>query len=282
MYLQVVQMKISIIIPSYNQYSFLEKSLLSAIRQDYVEKEIFVMDGGSTDGSINIIKKYERDLKYWQSQPDGGQSAAISKGIELSTGEIVGWLNSDDILMPGAITRIARKAREINTTDAVFYGGNYIIDEQDTIQDAYLGCEIKKFIHYRLGPTICQPGTFFGRRIYDEVGGLNKELQYGMDYELWFKFMHAHVPFIYIRSIQSGFRRHPYQKGHSSIWLKKCLEERSQIKSTYGLSSKSKIEVSFAYILFQLYKILNGSTIYTVIYRLYNHHRLREYQTYYT
>lgn len=256
--------------------------MLSAIEQDYEDKEIIVIDGGSTDGSINIIKKYDRHLKYWQSQPDGGQTIAISKGIEISTGEIVGWLNSDDILMPGAIARIARKAQELNTSDAVFYGGNYIIDDQGKIQDVYLGCAINKFIAFRLGPIICQPGTFFGRRVYDEVGGLNKELQYGMDYELWFKFMQAQVPFIYIRSIQSCFRRHPYQKGHSSNWLKKCLEERSQIKSIYGLSSKSKIEVSFAYMLFQLRKIFNGSMIYTVVYRLYNHHRLREYQTYYT
>ena len=100
------QIRISIIIPSFNQGMFLEETLLSVINQPYKNVEILVMDGGSTDNSVEIIKKYESFISYWQSKKDNGQSDAINQGFKRATGEYVTWLNSDDVLLPNALTSI--------------------------------------------------------------------------------------------------------------------------------------------------------------------------------
>jgi glycosyltransferase involved in cell wall biosynthesis len=99
--------KISIVTPSFNQGRFIEKTILSVIEQDYPNLEYIIIDGGSTDESVEIIKKYEKHLAYWVSEPDRGQSHAINKGFERATGEIFGWLNSDDWYHPGALKALA-------------------------------------------------------------------------------------------------------------------------------------------------------------------------------
>src|SRR5690606_28750520 len=115
--------KISIITPSYNQSNFLEETILSVINQNYPNLEFFVIDGGSTDHSVEIIKQYENKIDFWVSEKDNGQSHAINKGFKRATGTIITWLNSDDVLTPGILHKIAEKFSQLPDDVGLIYGG---------------------------------------------------------------------------------------------------------------------------------------------------------------
>jgi len=112
--------KISIVTPSYNQAEFLERTILSVLNQNYLNLEYIIIDGGSNDGSVEIIKKYEKYLTYWVSEKDKGQGCAISKGFEKSTSDILAWLNSDDTYLPGTFYKIAKDFRQNSEVDLIF------------------------------------------------------------------------------------------------------------------------------------------------------------------
>ena len=112
--------KISIVTPSYNQAEFLERTILSVLNQDYPNLEYIIIDGGSTDGSVEIIKKYEKYLAYWVSEKDKGQSDAINKGFQKSTGDILAWLNSDDTYLSGTLFKVVKAFQENPNADLIF------------------------------------------------------------------------------------------------------------------------------------------------------------------
>src|SRR4030067_2556851 len=118
---------VSIVTPSYNQAEFLEKTILSVINQDYPRLEYFVMDGGSTDGSLEIIKRFEHRITNWISEPDRGQSDAINKGWSMASGDIFAWLNSDDMYAPGAVQAAVQAFRE-NPEAGMVYGDAILVD----------------------------------------------------------------------------------------------------------------------------------------------------------
>lgn len=240
------------------------------------------MDGGSNDGSREIIERYAEELTYWQSEPDGGQSRAIAEGFRRASGGVVGWLNSDDILTPGSLQRLERAVLKHGSPNAVFFGGHYVIDEHGIVQEIYLPCKFSPWIALRIGPCICQPGTFFDREAYFRVGGVDPSLQYGMDLDLWFKFMKAGMSFVTIRAIQAGFRRYPLQKGHSRDHLKICVAEESMLYDKYGVSAFSDLERKRAFRRLRVMKLFNGEYITTFLFRLLKHRRLNSFQASYT
>jgi len=174
--------KISIITPSYNQAQFLEETIRSVLFQNYPNIEYIIIDGGSTDNSVEIIKKYQKWIKYWCSEPDNGQSEAINKGFKKSSGEIVAWLNSDDVYLPGTLFKIAEKFMIRSDID-LLYGDIEIIDEKSKKQFLIKSGQfhIEKILDYDFLP---QPATFFTRRIWISLGGLNEQYHYAMDYDL--------------------------------------------------------------------------------------------------
>ncbi|MDP8223432.1 MAG: glycosyltransferase family 2 protein [Candidatus Lernaella stagnicola] len=186
-------MRISVITPSYNQVAYLERALRSVHEQEGpFEIEHWVIDGGSTDGTVEMLERWSDKLQY-VSEADRGQSHALNKGIERATGEIICWLNSDDLLLPGALAVVADFFRT-HAHVRWAYGRCLILDEHDR--------EIRKPITWyknrlarRYSYTkllvenyISQQATFFTKELVDEAGGIDESLKYDMDYELWLRF----------------------------------------------------------------------------------------------
>jgi len=199
---------VSIITPSYNQGRFLEQTILSVLEQDYPDIEYIIIDGRSTDNSLEIIQHFADQLAYWESQPDHGQANAINKGLRRSQGEILGWLNSDDLLAPGAVRKVVQVF--LNNPDVdVVYGRLERIDEQGRlIPTPRLP---KDRIEFRKDLVIneClvnQPGSFWRRSIMDEVGLLNEELVYNLDYEYWIRLALQGANFMKLPDIVASFR----------------------------------------------------------------------------
>lgn len=203
--------KISIITPSLNQGQFIEETIRSVLLQGYPDVEYIIIDGGSTDETLDVIRKYERWLTYWVSEPDRGQSQAINKGFNLSKGEIVAWINADDIYLPDSFEKIIRFFVE-NQHIHMVYGNCYLIDENSENigeLDVLGDYSLKRLIESE--DYIAQPSVFFRREVVEECGGLNESLQYSMDYDLWVR-----IGLLYeigkTDHPLSCFRRQPQQK----------------------------------------------------------------------
>ena len=176
--------RISIVVPSYNQATFLERTLLSILNQNYPNTEILVYDGGSSDGSVEIIKKYEPYLAGWVSEPDKGQPSVINKGFARASGEIIGWQNSDDLYLPGFFHAVAKSLRG-NAEAELFIGNVYLIDEHDRITwtSNYVPFSLGHLIY--VGWNLSSQGTFFRRQVFEKVGPLREDIQVGFDWD-WF------------------------------------------------------------------------------------------------
>lgn len=181
--------KISIITPSYNQGEYLEQTIDSVLSQNYPNLEYFVFDGGSTDNSVEVIKKYEKHITYWESQKDKGQSDAINKGLVRSTGEIINWLNSDDYYEKDTFQIITEKFKEKPKTLA-FLGKSRLFEGNKTVNysqgtDIYPN-NLAKTIGWA---RIDQPETFFHASAVQKMGLLDTNLHYLMDRDWWMKFL---------------------------------------------------------------------------------------------
>ena len=176
--------RISIITPSFNQAAFLERTILSVLEQDYPNLEYIVIDGGSSDGSVDIIRKYENRLAFWVSEPDHGQSHAINKGLRRATGDWVGWQNSDDIFYPGAFRRIAQAAIRYPKAELII-GDMNLIDEMDEVirELKYVRPTYESLLAE--GMVLTNQAAFWRRSLHVQIGWLNESLHYGFDYE-WF------------------------------------------------------------------------------------------------
>ncbi len=179
---------VSVVTPSYNQGEFLETTIRSVLYQDYPRIEYIVVDGGSTDGSVEIIRKYRNRIARWLSEPDLGQADAINKGFRLARGEIVAWINSDDYYFPYAVTS-AVQAFQADPKVAVFYGDGVLATRGGQFQQYFVWVE--PFCADRLyscSDYILQPTTFFRRDALFEAGLLDTSLHYVMDWDLWCRF----------------------------------------------------------------------------------------------
>jgi len=180
--------KISIITPSYNQARFLEETILSILNQNYPNLEYIIIDGGSTDESIDIIKRYDKNLSYWISEKDNGQSYAINKGFEMCTGDILNWLNSDDRLMPNALTSLI-KAVYADPDAGAWIGCCNIVDPAGNLLDTNVprGLIRNKIASWGFEGHFFQPACFFSRNAWEKYGPLDEELHFCFDFDFYLK-----------------------------------------------------------------------------------------------
>lgn len=224
--------RVTIVTPSFNQGRFLEETIRSVLLQGYPNLEYVVMDGGSRDNSVDVIKKYARWLTHWVSEPDGGQSAAINRGLNLGTGVFAGWINSDDLLCPNALVR---HAMEVGFEPNTVYVGYCVYVDQDSrpislhrgtvrsLEDLVRIKTVWRGEDYR--GYIDQPSVLFPRALALSAGGLNTNNHYTMDYELWGALFIAGTRFKYTDISFGVFRIHSAQKTHDMLRQTNSLVE---------------------------------------------------------
>lgn len=202
---------ISVITPSYNQGQFIRETIESVLSQDYPAIEYIVVDGGSSDGTVNILQEYG-DRIIWISELDEGQADAVNKGVRLAKGEFIGWLNSDDIYEPGALSTVIETFQK-NPDISVVYGEAWHITNSGQIIARY---PIEPFNYRRLAETcyICQPAAFIRTNSFLEAGLLRTDLHLCMDYEFWIRLGHK-KSFLYTSNVLASSRLYPENKTFS-------------------------------------------------------------------
>ena len=203
---------VSIVIPSYNQAAFLEQTIKSALEQDYPYLEHILVDGASTDNSVEIIQKYGNQLAWWVSEKDKGQGDAINKGMAHAKGQIVAWLNSDDCYLPAAISA-AVEAFEANPDAVMVYGNMLAIDENEVVTNTF------KYRQLTLEDLLCfqiigQPAVFMRREVFEQVNGLDPNFHFLLDHHLWIKIA-AEGKIVHIPQIWSAARYHSEAKNRA-------------------------------------------------------------------
>lgn len=231
---------VSIVTPSYNQGQFIEDTIKSVLSQEgnfYID--YIIMDGGSEDNSVEIIKKYEqllkdgrwtircKSIKYrWLSKKDSGQSDAVNRGWAMAEGEILGWLNSDDTLLPEALKEVVDLFTQ-NPDTAVVYGEGYFVDEDGSVisrfNTKHFDRELLQEIDY-----IPQPAVFLHKRVLNRIGMLDESLHYCMDYDLWIR-ASREFDFTYINKYLASFKIHKESKSMSK-WINAAKEEIMLLK----------------------------------------------------
>jgi glycosyltransferase involved in cell wall biosynthesis len=202
---------VSIVTPSFNQAQFLERTIQSVLAQDYPRIEYIVVDGGSTDGSLEIIKKYQSRIAWWVSEQDKGQTDAINKGFNRANGEILAWINSDDSYHPGAVTAAVKYLLE-NPDVAMVYADCDFIDENDSVIGKFNAAQTD-LRRLRTGYVhIPQQTMFFRAKYWKQLGPLDPSFYFAMDYDLWTR-LAAHAPLKYLPGkTWANFRIHTTSK----------------------------------------------------------------------
>jgi glycosyltransferase involved in cell wall biosynthesis len=226
-------LSVSIVTPSYNQGRFLERTIRSVLaqRSDFRGPfEYLVVDGGSQDESVEILKRYGAELE-WVSEKDRGQADAVNKGLARATGDVIGWLNSDDIFYPGAVDAAVAFFERSPDVDVVYGNGNHI-DECDRILEPY-PTEDWDFERLKERCFLCQPAVFFRRRVVERYGPLDIQWHYGLDYEYWLRLGQRGVRFARIPEVLAGSRLHAETKTLGSR-VKVHAENNRMLRAVLG------------------------------------------------
>lgn len=202
--------RISIVTPSFNQAGYIGETMESVLGQGYPNLEYIVVDGGSTDGSADVIARYSDRLAYWTSEPDDGQTDALAKGFRRATGGIMGWLCSDDLLEPGSLFEVAETFAR-NPAWQVVYGDGLWIDAAGGPLRPQKEIPFNRFVFLYDYNYLPQPSTFWRRGLYERVGGLDPSFDLAMDADLWARFA-EHTEPRHVARPWSRMRRYPEQK----------------------------------------------------------------------
>jgi glycosyltransferase involved in cell wall biosynthesis len=235
-------LRMSIVTPSLNQGDFIGEAIQSVALQQSSNVEHLIVDGGSGDGTLEILKQCSSSSEHrhvrWSSEPDGGQSDAFNQGLREATGELIGWLNSDDRYRPGSFAEVQRAFIENPDMD-VLYGDYAVINENGRILKIRREIEFNRFVlMYHRVLYIATAATFFRRRVFTDGNWLNSNLHYAMDFDLFVRIAAAGYRIKHIPIIMADVRVHPASK--SCAKTKIMLQERETLMRTYsGISKRS-------------------------------------------
>lgn len=221
--------RISIVTPSYNQGRFIEATIQSVLTQGYPNLEYIVIDGGSTDESVDVIRRHEKQLAYWVSEKDSGAADAIAKGMRRATGDILAYLNSDDLYVPGTLHAVAR-AFESKQSDVVFGNAWWIDTDGQRIGERRQTPFIPKGYLYG-GFDLQQPSVFWTRQAYEKCGGIDPTFLFTFDTEMFVRFVNQGSRFTHVNQFFSEFRIHPRSK--SSTEADRCNSELERLRSRH-------------------------------------------------
>ena len=254
--------KISLVTPSLNQGKFIEATIQSVLSQNYPNLEYLVMDGGSSDNTIDVLKSYSSQLQ-WVSEKDKGQTDAINKGLRIASGEIVAYLNADDLLLPGTLLKIAQLFMEHPQTMWIT-GQCRIIDENNReirkLITAYKNLWLRLSHRSILLITdyISQPATFWRANLMSEMGYLDESLHYAMDYEYWLR-LYSKYPPLFVPQYLAAFKIHPQSKnsssGHKDVYIE---EELAAIQRYTKSRILLRLHHTHRFLMTSVYSILNG------------------------
>ncbi len=237
--------RITVVTPSYNQVAYLEQTIHSVLDQHYPNLEYIIMDGGSTDGSVEIVRRYADRLAYWVSEPDGGQAVALNRGFARATGDLLTWINSDDLLLPGSLARAAQAYSA--DPQAVLLGDVIHFDLSERLSFLIRQRQVtlaNMVAYWHKGWAWNQPGMFFPRAVWEEIGPLDERLRYVFDREWMCRVLLTDTPLIYLKTPAAAFRLHADSKtmGETTKWGREQLDVTRRYASHFPRLAVRKIE----------------------------------------
>lgn len=238
---------ISVVIPSFNQGQYIEETILSVLGQGYPELELIVLDAGSTDNTVEVIEKYSDKISYWHSKKDKGQADAINQGMNLSSGEVVCWLNSDDMYLPGTLLDIGKRFGGRTDENHMVYGAAVTINQSNEklLSSAQTAAPFEAFtLTYR--DFIVQPSAFWTRKLWESTGNLDISYNYVLDWE-WFLRASKITSFEYVPKFYSVYRYHPFHKTSSggAERRKEIIEIVKKYSSKYWIDLYLEVEEAY-------------------------------------
>ncbi len=247
--------RISIVTPSYNHRQYLSTAIRSVIEQGYPNLEYIVLDGGSTDGSRAVIESFSDRIDYWRSEKDDGQSDAIGEGFTMASGEVLGWINSDDAYFPGTLDRIGRFFAQYPDVGLVTAGTVYT-DQEGKVTSCYERPKPLKWFAKRGVAYFGQQAMFFRKGVYEQVGGIRRDFHFLMDTELYYRILMSGAECQSFRGLCGFFRWHSQMKSIRREGRK--AEERRIMEEEYGFGLP-KYESILAHSLYRTWQVANGN-----------------------
>lgn len=245
--------KLTIITPSYNQADFLERTILSVLNQNYPNLEYMIVDGGSTDHSVEVIKKYEKYLSWWVSEKDRGQVHAINKALEKATGDYIGFQNSDDVYFPGTFSRFGKAA--LNQEDDIIYGDLYMISPDDEVTEILKTTSYSFDCQILEGMQIHNQSLFFKRALVEKYGKFDESYRFAFDYEFITRYTYQKSTKVRkVKGLGGALRVHPDAKSSTIASVGK--EEHAKIQKLYISTNGSAASNKIRYLWCRVRKIL--------------------------
>ena len=221
---------LSVVIANYNYGRFLGDAIESLLSQSFQGFELIVVDGGSTDNSVEVIRKYQDRIAWWCTEPDAGQSAAFNKGFSHATGRFLTWLNADDVFFPGALAAVVKEINR-HPKGEWFVGSTSWVDADLRIKRVFVAHRFSILRGYFASASACGPSSFFTRRLLDAAGGIDETMHYAMDNDLWHRFFRkCHVRYWRTTANVWAYRIHEDSKlsGADVSTKQKALDNRAR------------------------------------------------------